>query len=106
MAQLQEEFAIEFIGNIEIVIDGTYTFYLISNDGSKLFIDDIVVVNFDGLHGTATKSGQIKLSKGTHKIKIEYFQAGGGKGLELLFESKEIEKQKISSEILFFNNDF
>ena len=77
-----------------------YTFYLMSNDGSKLFIDDKLVINFDGMHGFSTKTGKIKLTKGIHKIRIEYFQAGGGLGLEVSFESGKMERQKIPSEIL------
>ena len=74
-----------------------------SNDGSKLFIDDKLVIDFDGLHGSSTKTGKIKLSKGMHKIKVEYFQAGGGLGLEVFYKSNKIEKQKIPASILYTN---
>lgn len=99
--EFDNAFGIVFFGEIDISKKNIYTFYLRSNDGSRLFIDNKEVINFDGLHGSSFKSGRIKLSKGRHPIKLEYFQAGGGKGLELYFESSEIEKQLIPSDMLF-----
>ncbi|VAX19915.1 hypothetical protein MNBD_IGNAVI01-1523, partial [hydrothermal vent metagenome] len=41
-------FAVEFIGYLKIEQPGEYNFYTISNDGSRLFIDNVEVVNNDG----------------------------------------------------------
>jgi len=101
--ELDDKFGILFSGEIEINIGGTYTFYLSSNDGSRLFIDGKVIINFDGQHGSAFRTGKNKLTEGKHKIKLQYFQAGGGKGLELLYEGPGIEKQLIPANILILN---
>ena len=98
---LNDQFGILFSGEIEITFGGTYAFHLSSNDGSKLFIDGKIVVDADGLHGFSGTSGKIELPKGKHKIKIEYFQAGGGKGLELLYEGPKTEKQFVPADVLF-----
>ncbi len=98
---LAEKFAVEYFGNLKIDSEDIYTFYLMSNDGSKLFIDNKLIIDFDGLHGSAIRSGETKLTKEMHKIKIEYFQAGGGKALELFYESNDIEKQIIPATLLF-----
>ena len=98
---LDDKFGIVFTGEIEIKFQDTYTFFLSSNDGSKLFIDSKLVVDADGLHGFAGELGKIKLNEGKHKIRLEYFQAGGGKGLELQYESSGTEKQKIHANVLF-----
>ncbi len=100
---LDDKFSIVFTGEIEIMHEDIYTFFLSSNDGSKLFIDNKLVVDADGLHGFAGDIGKIKLTQGKHDIKLEYFQAGGGKGLELQYESSNTEKQKIPANILFMN---
>lgn len=76
-----EYFAQSFSGYINIPTDGVYEFSLLSDDGSRLFINDQLTVDNDGLHGTTTKSKEIALSKGFHKIQIEYIQNGGGKVL-------------------------
>lgn len=101
---LDEQFGILFSGELKIDESGIYTFYLVSNDGSRLYIDDKLIVNTDGLHSFAGKSGKINLREGLHKIKLAYFQAGGGRGLELEYEGLGIEKQRIPADILFFNN--
>ncbi len=98
---LDDKFGIVFTCDLEIANEDIYTFFLSSNDGSKLFIDNKLVVNADGPHGFAGETGTIKLNEGKHKIRLEYFQAGGGKGLELQYESFDIEKEKVPANVLF-----
>ncbi|MBT6004374.1 MAG: hypothetical protein HOG79_01540, partial [Prolixibacteraceae bacterium] len=98
---LDDKFGIVFTCDLEIMNEDIYTFFLSSNDGSKLFIDNKLVVDSDSLHGFFEKIGTIKLDSGKHKLRLEYFQAGGGKGLELKYESANTEKQKIPANVLF-----
>ena len=101
---LADQFGISFSGELEINFSGTYSFYLVSNDGSKLFINDKLVVDTDGLHAFSGTSGEIDLDSGKHRIRLDYFQAGGGKGLELEYEGPNTEKQRIPADVLFFNH--
>ena len=56
--RLQDDYyGFEFEGLIEISEDGVYDFYTDSDDGSQLFIDDILVVDNDGLHGMEIERG-------------------------------------------------
>ena len=70
-------------GFLEIPAEGTYAFQLISDDGSRLFIDDKVVVDHDGLHGSTAMEGEVALTKGRHKLFVEHFENGGGEQLTL-----------------------
>jgi len=63
--------------------DGVYTFTLSSDDGSRLRIGDVLVIDHDGPHGASEKTGQIALRAGWHPIEVAYFQGGGGRSLEL-----------------------
>src|SRR5690242_14651052 len=45
-----EWFGIEYKATFTVKKEGEYTFTLLSDDGSKLFIDDSLVVDNDGLH--------------------------------------------------------
>ncbi|OHC04412.1 MAG: hypothetical protein A2Z57_01715 [Planctomycetes bacterium RIFCSPHIGHO2_12_39_6] len=49
-----------------------------SDDGSWLYIDDTLVIDNGGYHGTKKVTGAIPLKEGKHKIMIKYFDAGGG----------------------------
>ncbi|HHT9112839.1 MAG: hypothetical protein HZA47_02055 [Planctomycetes bacterium] len=65
-------------GYIEINTPGIYTFKLTSDDGSWLYIDDILVIDNGGNHATKPVAGMVALEPGKHKIMIKYFDAGGG----------------------------
>ena len=55
-----------------------FTFQTGSDDGSRLWVDNVMVVDNWGLHGTTYVEGEIKLSKGYHEIKVHMFANGGG----------------------------
>lgn len=72
---LVEWFAIVFDSQLAIPEDGTYEFKTISDDGSKLYIDDQLVVDNDGKHAEREVVGAQKaLQKGPHRMKVEWFQ--------------------------------
>lgn len=62
---------------------GVYTFFLTSDDGSKLWVGNRLTIDNDGLHAPLEKSGQVALAKGWHKIRVDFFQKGGGRVLGL-----------------------
>ncbi|KYP15247.1 PA14 domain-containing protein, partial [Flavihumibacter sp. CACIAM 22H1] len=87
---------------LEIDQDGDYQFYTRSDDGSRLFINGKKVVDNDGDHGVEEKSGKIKLTKGRHAIKVEYFNGGGGYWLDVYYKGPGLEKQLIPANKLFY----
>ena len=95
------DFALKLTGSIEIAEEGDYTFYTFSNDGSKLFIENKLVVDNDEEHVATEKSGKVHLSSGLHKIEVTYFQSGGGSKLEVLYKGPGVEKQVIPAQVLF-----
>ena len=79
-------------GNIAIAYDATLsvpqagkaTFFLDSDDASKLYVDGKVVIDYDGSHGEgAEKKADIELSAGKHAIRIAYVQGDAGSPLGL-----------------------
>ena len=83
----KQNFGLSFEGYIRISSDGIYTFNLHSDDGSILWMDDKVLIDYDGTHGDQPKSQTVALKKGLHKIKLLYFQASGGIGLKLTYNT-------------------
>jgi len=69
-----EWFAIDYTGRFHITNAGRYQFQLMSDDGAILYIDGTKVVDNDGLHPVRRKEGSMKLSTGTHTIRLSYFQ--------------------------------
>ena len=101
----KHNFAIQFKSLIQIERDGDYEFFLSSNDGSKLYLDDTLVVDNDGEHAPKQLSGSKYLTKGKHSIIVDYFQSGGTKVVLLAYSSDHISYQSIPGNILFQNND-
>lgn len=91
----EDQFAITFEGYIVIEADGVYDFYLQSDDGSKLYIADELVVDNDGSHSTRTRSGNIGLKKGFHKFYLEYFEDCEGEELKLYYQSRKFSKKLV-----------
>lgn len=83
-------FVAYFDGQLKFPAAGTWTMYLKSQDGSKLFIEDVEVVNNDGLHSELVeKSGSIIINKGSliKRFRLEYFKGWEGEnGLILKWE--------------------
>ncbi|MEM9416722.1 MAG: PA14 domain-containing protein, partial [Planctomycetota bacterium] len=92
--------ALAFTGYINVPADGIYEFFTSSDDGSRLYIGEELVANNDGLHGMVEASGQVGLRAGYHPIRVEYFNATGGKGLEVHWAGPGIEKQALPGEVL------
>jgi len=97
----QNRYTVEWTGYIDILETETYTFFLESDDGSWLFIDDKLVVDNGGIHGLLEKEGKAHLRKGVHRIKIRYLQAGGYAVLRIFWNRGEEEKKRLDSVYLF-----
>jgi len=96
-----EKYGFVFDGYIRISKTAMYDFYISSDDGSMLYIDDQLIINNDGNHGMGEKSDKAYLEMGLHKIKIIYFDAGGDNGLKVNYSSKGTEKISIPGSILY-----
>ncbi len=96
-----ENYAYIFTGYIEIPEDGAYTFFLTSNDGSRLFLNDELAINNDGGHGNREESVVVSLSKGYHKFVLSYFQLGGGQTLEMEWSGEKFEREVMPASVFY-----
>ena len=92
-----------FEGYILIPQDGAYTFFSESDDGSAIYIDDLLIVDNDGLHALQEKAGAVSLQAGLHRIRIEYFEGGGSAALIARYQGPGLTKQIIPPGVLFRN---
>ena len=77
----RETYAVRFETTLTVTDGGTYTFTTTSDDGSKLFIDGVEIVDNDGLHGAVTETGSTFLAPGDYTVVIIFFENGGGDSL-------------------------
>lgn len=69
-----EWFAIDYTGRFWIDRPGQYRFGLLSDDGSRLYIDDRLIIDNDGIHAPRGAEGKVTLGGGFHWIRVSYFQ--------------------------------
>ncbi len=98
-----ENFAMVFTATLLIREEDEYTFSISSNDGSRLYIDDQLLINNDGLHGALDKSGAIRLAPGKHRIKATYFQAGGSKVIKVYYRRPSTSRQILPGSMLYLD---
>ena len=93
-------------GIIHIPSDGNWTFYLSSDDGGKLWIDNVEIVDNQGHHGMRERSGVVWLEAGEHELRTEFFEHGGHAGLQLKWEGPGISKQTVPTNVLTRGSSF
>lgn len=98
-----DTFASRHTGMINISTAGNYTFYLASNEGSKLWLDGQLLINNDGLHAFLEKSATVNLTSGYHDLRVEFFENTGNAGLQLSWSGLGIVKQIVPASVLFQN---
>jgi hypothetical protein len=96
----RELFSVRWKGEIEIPATDTYTFTTRSNDGSRIYVNDQLVVNDWGTHAARDTSGTIDLEAGAYPIVVEYMQDGANANIVVSWESSLIPKQPIPSVVL------
>jgi hypothetical protein len=68
-----EWFAIDYRGNCRFA-GGEYLFRLESDDGSRFYIDDQLVIDNDGVHAPLTREQKVNVSAGLRRVRLSYFQ--------------------------------
>jgi hypothetical protein len=69
-----EWFAMDYTAALMAAAPGTYSFRLVSQDGSRLIIDGRTVVDDDGVHPPVGAPGTAILSAGRHAVEVQYFK--------------------------------
>ena len=95
-----DNFCFRFTGEVDVPAAGEWTFYLTSDDGSRLWIDGEELINNDGNHGPKELSGKRNLEAGLHSIEVRMFERSGGEMVELQWEGPEVPRGFINSEHL------
>lgn len=80
-----ETFGLVFTHQLTVSVAANYQFSTTSDDGSKLAINGVTVVDNDGLHGAATVQGSVFLNPGVHALRVEFFEKNGGELLDVLY---------------------
>ena len=97
----RDHFAVKLTGYVKIPSDGLYFFYTKSDDGSRLYVADQLVVDNDRPHPVREVGGQIRLKAGLYPIAATFFERDENQLLEVAWQGPKREKQRIPPELLF-----
>ncbi|MAC20678.1 MAG: hypothetical protein CMJ23_13585, partial [Phycisphaerae bacterium] len=71
------DFAARWTGELEAEYTGFYSFYVTSDDGVRLFVDGVAIIDDWRNHGVEEVSAGIFLSAGSHVLSLEWFDVSG-----------------------------
>ena len=75
---MPNRFSVTWSGYLTVPSPGTFQLATTSDDGSQVYVDDQLVVENGGTHAVETRTGQIRLTSGAHRVVIVFTQSGGG----------------------------
>jgi hypothetical protein len=101
-----DNFSVRWTGYIQPRYTGTYTFYITSDNGRRLWIDDKLVIDKWLSDWDVTYSGTVSLTEmKKHKIKIEYFEEAGGANIRFEWESNLELREVVPQSQLYSQGD-
>ena len=93
-------FACRLSGFLLVPVSGPYTFYVTSDDGSRLVVDGTVVTSDPAPHAVRERSGSINLEAGWRPIEIHYYENKGDAVLSLAWSGPGFAKGAVPAEAL------
>lgn len=97
-----DTFSARWTGEVKANFTETYTFYTRSDDGVRLWVNGVQLVNNWTDHGPTENSGTIALAAGQkYSIVMEYYERGGGAVAELRWSSASTAKSIIPAVNLY-----
>lgn len=98
----KDQNSIRWTGYIQPHFTGTYTFYITSDNGRRLWINDQLVIDKWINDWDVTYSGEITLNAGEkYSIKIEYFEENGGANIKFEWSSALQPREIVPTSQLF-----
>jgi len=94
------EYGLVFTGFFNVNENANFEFSLYSDDGSRLYIDNELIIDNDGKHSRFERSAGVLLKAGYHKIKVLYFDDGPGSTLQLSIKGTDGKKIEMPSVML------
>ena len=99
-------FKVRWTGEVEIPSTGTWTFHTLTDDGVRLWVNDVQIIDNWTDHGSTPDSGTINLKGGQrYPILLEWYENGGGALCHLSWEGPTIPRQIIPSGYLWVGGD-
>jgi hypothetical protein len=95
-------FSVRWTGQVQPFYSETYTFYTVSDDGVRMWINGQQIINNWNNHSAYEDSGTITLVAGQrYDIQVDYYEDGGDAVINLLWSSPSQPKEVIPQSQLY-----
>jgi hypothetical protein len=97
-----DQFSVRWIGQVQPRFSETYTFYTLSDDGVRLWVNNQLLIDNWTDHAPTENAGFISLQAGSlYDIKMEMYENGGGATASLFWSSPSVPREVIPSTQLY-----
>jgi len=99
---LDDNFLVRWTGQIEPLYTGLHRFYVTSDDGIRLYVDDELLIDHWQVQNRAMNRGEIQLVAGRrYDIRLEYFERTDAAMIRLEWANPYLSRQIIPREQLY-----
>ncbi|MDX9990211.1 PA14 domain-containing protein [Thiothrix unzii] len=81
----RDNFSARWVGNFTFA-EGEYTFTARTDDGFRLWVGGKPLIDSWKPQGATTYTKRVFLTEGTHEVKVEYYESGGGAVAQLAWQ--------------------
>ncbi len=97
-----ETFSVRWTGRVRAKVTGTHTFWTQNDDGVRLWVNGVQLIDDWTDHGTAENSGTIALTAGqTYDIRMDYYENLGAAVAKLLWSAPGLAKEVVPQSQLY-----
>jgi len=97
----KDNFSVRWKGKLKTEYSSDYTFYALSDDGVRLYVDDYLIIDQWKPQPARESAGKITLQANQkYSIQVEYFEEGGAEAMILGWECDSFPKGLIPSKNL------
>jgi hypothetical protein len=92
-ALLRDNFSARWTGKLKVDKDAEYTFYLSTDDGTRMWVDGNLLVDAWVPRPPTTSEEKLALTAGEHEVKVEYYEGGGAATARLEWSAEGLDRQ-------------
>jgi hypothetical protein len=97
-----DQFSVRWTGQVQPRLTAPYTFYTVSDDGVRLWVNNLLLIDNWTDHGDTENRGSISLVAGTrYDIRMEMYENGGGATATLAWSTPDLPQEIIPATQLY-----
>jgi hypothetical protein len=91
----EDDFSVRWDAFLEVPDDGEYEIWMESDDGSRLYVDGSTAIDLWHDHQLLVRRTTLRLSRGPHRIRVDYFERRGPARIRLGWSSHAFSRRLI-----------